>query len=90
MPAGNVRNAAPVTGKRTYVDVIVRVASDGTETPQFIMLPDGRTFEVSRVVMRTRLVDGEVLSVQIGSHMTSLWKETRGWGRPRWYVKMRG
>lgn len=78
------------TGKRTYVDVILRIGADGTETPQFIMLPDGRTYEVSRVTMRTRLIDGEVLSIQIGSHMTSLWKEARGWGRPRWYVKLRG
>ena len=84
------RRAMVATGKRTYVDVILRIGADGTETPQFIMLPDGRTYEVSRVTMRTRLVDGEVLSIQIGSHATSLWKEARGWGRPRWYVRLRG
>ena len=35
----------PPWSMRTYVDVILRVSSGGTETPKAIILPDGRTFE---------------------------------------------
>ena len=66
----------PPWSMRTYVDVILRVSSGGTETPKAIILPDGRTFEV--------------LTVHIGTHTPHLYKDTTGWNGPRWYVVTRG
>lgn len=80
----------PPWSMRTYVDVILRVSSGGTETPKAIILPDGRTFEVSGLTTHSRKQSGEVLTVHIGTHTTHLYKDTTGWNGPRWYVVMRG
>lgn len=82
-------DAAQAAGKRTYVDVLVRVRADGTEEPQLIVLPNGRAFSVLRTVSHHRVEGGEVFSVQIGRRMTSLWKDARSLGAARWYVKLR-
>ena len=80
----------PPRSMRTYVDVILRVSSGGTETPKAIILPDGRTFEVSDLTTHSCKQGGEVLTVHIGTHTTHLYKDTTGWNGPRWYVVMRG
>ncbi len=79
----------PPRGIRTYVDVVVRVSADGTELPRAIVLPDGRAFEVTRVTSKKRLQGGWVFAIQIGEHMTSLYKDAAGWGGERWFVVMR-
>lgn len=76
-------------GMRTYVEVLLRVAPDGTETPEVVMLPDGRLFRIERVESRRRVGDGYAFSVLIGSHVTTLWKELCGWSGPRWFVALR-
>ena len=80
----------PPRSMRTYVDVILRVSSGGTETPKAIILPDGRAFEVSGITTHSRRQGGEVLTVHIGAHTTHLYKDTTGWNGPRWYVVMKG
>ena len=80
----------PPWSMRTYVDVILRVSSGGTETPKAIILPDGRTFEVSGLTTHSRKQSREVLTVHIGTHTTHLYKDTTGWNGPRWYVVTRG
>ena len=60
------------------------MAPDGTETPEVVMLPDGRLFRIERVESRRRVGDGYAFSVLIGSHVTTLWKELCGWSGPRW------
>lgn len=89
MQAGMRSDIVQTVGKRTYVDVLVLAHADGTEEPQLIVLPNGRTFSVVRTVSRHRVVGGEVFSVQIGSRMTSLWKDTHGLRGARWYVNLR-
>lgn len=90
MQAARTDALAERSGVRTYVDVFVRVSADGREEPQLIILPDtGRTFVVTRTTSHHRVVGGEVFSVQIGTHMTTLWKDARGMQGSRWYVKMR-
>ena len=80
----------PPRGMRTYVDVIVRVSAGGVENPRAIILPNGRMFEIDHVGGRTRFEGGMALSVHIGEHVTSLYKDTTGWNGARWYVVMRG
>lgn len=75
---------------RTYVDVLLRVSAGGTETPRAIILPDGRMFEITGVTTHRRRQGGEVLTIHVGMHATSLYKDTTGWNGPRWYVIMRG
>lgn len=76
----------PPKGIRTYVDVYLKVDQNGLEAPLAIVLPNGRTFKVDRIVSR-RLSDGELaLTIAIGEHITYIWKEANRWARPRWYV----
>ncbi|WP_241146192.1 hypothetical protein [[Collinsella] massiliensis] len=79
----------PPRGIRTYVDIVVRVSADGTELSRAIVLPDGRAFEVTRVTSKKRLQGGWVYAIQIGEHMTSLYKDAAGWSGERWFVVMR-
>lgn len=79
----------PPRSMRAYVDVILRVSSGGTETPKAIILPNGRTFEVSGLTTHSRKQGGEALTAHIGTHATHLYKDTTGWNGPRWYVVMR-
>lgn len=80
----------PPMGMRTYVDVLLRVSSGGTESPKAIILPDGRTFEVSGTTTRARKGTQEVLTITVGTHVTHLYKDLTGWNGARWYVVMRG
>lgn len=80
----------PPHSMRTYVSVVLRVSEGGTENPLAIILPDGRTFEVSGTTTRARKGDHDVLTVRIGTHTTHLYKDKTGWNGPRWYVVMRG
>ncbi len=81
---------APDKSVRTYVTAIVRVSASGSEVPLAVTLPDGRTYEVSKVTT-TQKVGGncERLTVTIGQRTTNLWRDTSGWGGTRWYVIMR-
>lgn len=79
----------PNLGPRRYVDIIMRVTASGVENPMFIIMDDGRTFEVDRVTERKRIQGGMRFSIMIGNYCTCLWKDTTGWNGPRWYVRLR-
>ena len=74
---------------RTHVDVLLHVSASGTETPRAVILPDGRVFAIDGLTTHCRKPWGEVLTVHIGRHVTSLYKDSTGWAGPRWYVVMR-
>lgn len=76
-------------GMRTYVSVYLQIGPDGHEAPQVVVLPDGRMFRIDAVERWQRVQGGYALTVRIGSHVTTLWKDTGGWSGPRWYVIMR-
>ena len=84
------RTVAPDKSVRTYVTAIVRVGASGSEVPLAVILPDGRTYEISKVTT-TQKVGGscERLTVTIGQRTTNIWRDTAGWGGTRWYVVMR-
>lgn len=75
---------------RTYVDTVVRVSADGAETPLAVVLPDGRAFEISQVSDRRKWEGCRRFAVRIGRQVTYLYKDTSGWGGPRWFVVMKG
>ena len=74
---------------RTYVDVILRVGSLGTQTPLVVVLPDGRAYEVSDVTERRRDPHGMSYQVRVGQRVTWLHRVDSGIEGPRWYVVMR-
>lgn len=73
--------------RREYVDVIVRVAASGAETPRAIIMADGRMFGIDRTTYRTHVAGGLRYTVHIGSHVTHLYKDTCSSPGARWYVQ---
>lgn len=79
----------PPLSQRTYVSVILRVSEAGVETPQAIILPDGRRYEVGTGTVHHRVKGGEILTVHVGPATTHLYKDTSGWNGSRWFVVLR-
>ncbi len=82
---------------RRYVDVIARWRDDGVITPLSVCWPDGRTFQIERVIGQpiansfsgkgTRTLR---YTVQIGNRETHLYLEqeiTEKGSTDRWYVE---
>lgn len=76
----------PPRSQRTYVSVILRVSEAGVETPQAIILPDGRRYEVGTGTTHHRVQGGEILTVHVGPATTHLYKDASGWNGSRWFV----
>ena len=76
-------------GRKTYVDVLMRVCADGTEVPQAVILPDGRMYEVTKISSVRKLLRRADFSIMIGEHATCLHVERGNWTGPRFYVYLR-
>lgn len=83
---------------RRYVDVIARWREDGAITPLSICWPDGRTFQIEKVIGQpiSNSLPGRGMrtlryTIQIGSHKTHLYLEqeaTEKGNTDRWYVEI--
>ena len=84
--------------ERRYVDVIARWGGDGRVTPLFVCWPDGRTFQVDRVLGEPAAnafasAGSRTLRyrVSVEGRVTNLFLERSGEGGDtvRWYVEER-
>lgn len=82
--------AAARGGRREYVDVILRVARSGNESPRAVILSDGRTYCIDRTTYRKATPQGVRYTVHIGGHVTYLYKDSACGCGARWYVELKG